>query len=118
MLTFVEKLLEMLGTNAKNIEYTQKISLQNSCLTRYFVSYLSIGVPLHPPCPKQRAEGEDFVGISEGKEKKKNRFHWMALVSTTSNDTSVIKYGQPVNFINGTGTQFQNMKWIRCVIYH
>lgn len=68
MLTFMEKLLEMLGTNAKNIEYTQKISLQNSCLTRYFVSYLSIGVPLHPPCPKQRAEGEDFVGISEGKE--------------------------------------------------
>lgn len=71
MLTFMEKLLEMLGTNAKNIEYTQKISLQNSCLTRYFVSYLSIGVPLHPPCPKQRAEWEDFVGISEGKEKKK-----------------------------------------------
>lgn len=74
MLTFMEKLLEMLGTNAKNIEYTQKISLQNSCLTRYFVSYLSIGVPLHPPCPKQRAEGEDFVGISEGKEKKKIAF--------------------------------------------
>lgn len=71
MLTFMEKLLEMLGTNAKNIEYTQKISLKNSCLTRYFVSYLSIGVPLHPPCPKQRAEGADFVGISEGKEKKK-----------------------------------------------